>query len=193
MNDERGMLNDELRRREKSLPRFIVHPLTFIVLLLCSGCARYMVGNRSLYPPDIQTVYVPMFESNSYRRNLGEELTEQVVKEIETRTPYKVVNTPDADSVLTGRILFDNKGIMVKPPTDEQRLVQYTMRLEVSWLDRRGSQIAQTQSIPVPESFVLVDQTSNYVPEDGQSISTAQATTIQRLAQQVVSLMEAPW
>jgi hypothetical protein len=193
MNDEREMLNDEHQWQERFLPRFVVHPLTFFVLLLCSGCARYMVGNRSLYPPDIQTVYVPMFESNSYRRNLGEELTEQVVKEIETRTPYKVVNTPDADSVLTGRILFDNKGIMVKPPTDEQRLVQYTMRLEVSWLDRRGSQIAQTQSIPVPESFVLVDQTSNYVPEDGQSISTAQATTIQRLAQQVVSLMEAPW
>ncbi len=193
MIDVSGSMNNRRKRGKRILPQFIVHPSSFILLLLCSGCARYMVGNRSLYPPDIQTVYVPMFESNSYRRNLGEELTEQVVKEIETRTPYKVVNTPDADSVLTGRILFDNKGIMVKPPTDEQRLVQYTMRLEVSWLDRRGSQIAQTQSIPMPESLVLVDSTSNYVPEDGQSISTAQATTIQRLAQQVVSLMEAPW
>ena len=33
------------------------------------GCAGYRFGAASLYPPDIQTVYVPMFESNSFRRN----------------------------------------------------------------------------------------------------------------------------
>jgi hypothetical protein len=45
-----------------------------------------------------------MFESTSFRRNLGERLTEAVVKRSKTE-PYKVVSDPNADSVLTGRIV----------------------------------------------------------------------------------------
>ena len=65
--------------------------LHFAMLLLLSGCVGYQVGTGSLYAPDVATVYVPMIESDSYRRDLGERLTEAVVKEIELKTPYKVV------------------------------------------------------------------------------------------------------
>ncbi|MBI3461837.1 MAG: hypothetical protein HY000_02090, partial [Planctomycetes bacterium] len=68
--------------------------------LLTLGCAGYRIGSRSLYPPDICTVYVPVFESASFRRNLGERLTEAVCKQIEDATPYKLVNGPEADSIL---------------------------------------------------------------------------------------------
>ena len=174
-------------------------PLTAVLIVIAavivffSGCARYMVGNRTLYPPDIQTVYVPMFDSRSYRRGIGEQLTEAVVKEIELRTPFKVVNTPDADSVLSGTLMQDIKGVLVKPPTDEQRLIQLNYKVQVSWLDRRGGMLQQTQNIPVPEALVGIDSPTNYVPEVGQSISTGQAETIHRLAEQIVSMMEAPW
>ena len=83
--------------------------LIIIAALAGGGCAGYRFGAASLYPPDIQTVYVPVFESNSFRRNLGEWLTEAVCKEIELKTPYKVVGTPNADSVLTGKITSDTK------------------------------------------------------------------------------------
>ena len=63
---------------------------------LGSGCAAYRFGNGTLYAPDVPTVYVPMIESDSFRRDLGERLTEAVVKEIELKTPFKVVGTPDA-------------------------------------------------------------------------------------------------
>ena len=82
----------------------------FLLPLLFCGCAGYQIGNQSLYPLEIHTVYVPMFQSNSFRRNLGERLTEAVVKEIEKRTPYKVVSDPNADSVLTGRIVAETRG-----------------------------------------------------------------------------------
>src|SRR6266481_1806454 len=85
--------------------------LVAIVMLAGGGCAGYRFGAASLYPPDIQTVYVPVFESNSFRRNLGEWLTEAVCKEIELKTPYKVVGTPNADSVLTGKITSDTKRV----------------------------------------------------------------------------------
>jgi hypothetical protein len=92
---------------------------SWIVFAPLGGCARYRVGNATLYPPDIHTVYVPIFESNSYRRSLGERLTEAVVKEIELKTPFKVVSSPDADSILTGKILADTKRVLIESARDE--------------------------------------------------------------------------
>ena len=59
--------------------------VAMVGLAVLAGCASYRVGNASLYPPHIRTVYVPVFESASYRRNLGERLTEAVMKEIEAK------------------------------------------------------------------------------------------------------------
>ena len=101
------------------------HRLLLVVALITAlnagGCASYQIGNQSLYRPDIRTVYVPMFESESYRRNLGERLTEAVIKEIESKTPYKVVHTPNADSVLSGRIVTETKRVIAKDDNNQPR------------------------------------------------------------------------
>jgi lipopolysaccharide assembly LptE-like protein len=171
----------------------LLRGLLVLGLLTSTGCNRYLVGNQTLYPPDIQTVYVPVFDSTSFRRGLGERLTEAVVKEIELKTPYKVVNSPDADSVLSGRIINDTKGALAFAPVAEPRYLLYNMRVEVAWVDRKGLSIAKGQPIPLPQSFTIVDQNSYFAPEIGQSVATAQQQDIQRLAEQIVSLMEAPW
>ncbi|HEY6562999.1 MAG TPA: hypothetical protein VIY86_00755, partial [Pirellulaceae bacterium] len=58
--------------------------------LATCGCAGYYLGSPTLYRPDIATIQIPIFESDSYRRFLGERLTEAVVKQVELKTPYKV-------------------------------------------------------------------------------------------------------
>jgi hypothetical protein len=164
-----------------------------LLVALASGCAAYRFGATSLYPPDVQSVYVPVFESDSLRRNLGERLTEAVIKEIELKTPYKVVSDPNADSVLSGRILNDLKRVTVEDAYDQQRENQITILAEVSWLNRRGDLIASRGNIPIPESLLQLAGTGVAVPEFGQSIATGQQQAINRMAEQIVSLMETPW
>jgi len=164
-----------------------------LLSLFLTGCAGYQIGNQSLYPLEIRTVYVPMFESASFRRNLGERLTEAVVKEIETRTPYKVVNNPNADSVLTGRILGDTKRVLVPALTGDAREVQVGMRVEVSWTDRKGRMLRPADYVPCPTEITDVSGTADVVPEVGQSIAVAQQDAICKMAQQIVGLMEKPW
>jgi hypothetical protein len=163
-------------------------------LLVLSGCAGYQVGNWSLYPPEIHTVYVPMFRSNSFRRNLGERLTEAVVKEIEARTPYKVVADPGkADSTLTGVLVQETKTVLVPDLSGDAREVQAGMRVEVSWVDRKGLALRENKCIPLPAEIADVTGTGNLVPEVGQSVATAQQEAICRIAQQIVGLMEKQW
>jgi hypothetical protein len=164
-----------------------------LAALSASGCAAYRFGTASLYPTDIQTVYVPVFESNSFRRNLGEQLTELVCKEIEVKTPYKVVGTPNADSVLTGKILGDTKRVVIEDAEDQPREVETNLTVQVRWVNRKGDLINQAAPVPLPQDLVTISASGNLVAEYGQSVTTAQLQAMQRLATQIVSLMEMPW
>jgi hypothetical protein len=164
-----------------------------IALLFVCGCAGYQVGNQSLYPTEIRTVYVPVFKSISFRRNLGERLTEAVVKEIEAKTPYKVVNDPTADSTLSGSIVQEGKTVLVPNLSGDAREVQTAMTVRVSWVDRKGRMLRDDKGIPLPKEIAEVTGTGNVVAEVGQTVATAQQQAICRIAEQIVGLMEKPW
>lgn len=164
-----------------------------LMLLWLVGCAGYQIGNQALYVPDISTVYVPIFESDSFRRNLGERLTEAVIKEIELKTPYKVVGNPNADSILTGRLIFDTKRVLVENNMDLPRQTERFFLVKVSWVDRQGNLLRNPAQAPLSPNLISIGQATTLVPEAGQSIATAGQEGIERLATQIVAMMEAPW
>ncbi len=164
-----------------------------LLLVAMTGCAGYQVGTRSLYAPDIQTVYVPIFESDSFRRNLGERLTEAVIKEIELKTPFKVVNSPLADSILTGRLRDQTKHVLVESARDQARQSEIDFQVDVTWQNNRGDMIHPPTSLALAPELISFGQSATYVPEGGQSNVSSQHQAITRLAEQIVSTMEMPW
>lgn len=168
-------------------------PFVAILIAFATGCAGYQIGTRSLYRPDIRTVYVPMFESDSLRRNLGERLTEAVVKEIELKTPYKVIHRPDADTVLTARITTETKRVVAEQVDDIPRNIEADLAVEVNWYDRRGEHLMQASRFSFAPASFSVAQTADFTPEGGQSVASAHQEAIQRLAEQIVSQMESRW
>ncbi len=166
---------------------------TIIVFALLTGCASYRVGNQTLYAPDVQTVYVPMIETNSFRRDLGERLTEAVVKEIELKTPFKVVGTPDADSILSARMVADTKRVTIENQNDDPRAVEISMAVEIAWLNRRRAPLRAPTTLALPSELLPVNNISTLISETGQSVATAQQQAVERLAQQIVATMEEPW
>ncbi len=177
------------------------HPPCWLAVCLAmvavTGCANYRFGNNTLYAPNVRTIYVPVFQADSYRTtpaiDVGERLTEAVCKEIENRTPFKVVGSPEgADSVLTGRVVADTKRMLVESPTDQSRMVQMNYQVLVTWADRGGTVIA-SGDVPLPAATVDVGSSAALVPEYGRSVASTQQEAIIRLAKQVVDLMEEPW
>ena len=168
-----------------------------LALAACTGCAGYRFGNNTLYAPNVRTVYVPVFQCDSFRTtpaiDIGERLTEAVCKEIEKRTPFKVVGSAaGADSTLSGRIVADTKRMVVESPTDQSRMVELNYQALVEWADRGGTVIASGE-VPLPAAQVDVGQAAAIVPKFGQSVASAQQKAIVKLAQQIVGLMEEPW
>jgi len=161
--------------------------------VLLGGCASYRVGATSLYAPDVTTVYVPMIESSSFRRDLGEQLTEAIVKEIELKTPFKVVGTPAADSILSARLVGDTKRVVVENQNDDPRVMEHRLAAEVTWLNRHREPLVAPSLVPLPPELLPIGQLSELIAAGGQSTVSAQQQAIQQLAEQIVATMEEPW
>ncbi len=153
-----------------------------------AGCGY---STRPMHPCDIQTVYVPMFETRVFRRGVEMQLTEAVIKELEQKTPYKVVRSENADTTLRGEIKTVRKRVLIQTPEDEPRELETALTIEVEWRDNRtGELLASGQAPGVP---FLVRGDSQYAPELGQTTATAIKETVDKLAVQVVAMMEEPW
>ncbi|GIW96005.1 MAG: hypothetical protein KatS3mg110_4046 [Pirellulaceae bacterium] len=154
------------------------------------GCAGYQLGHQALFLPEVRTIYVPVFQSDVYRRQLGEWLTEAVVRQIELRTPYKVVHTPDADTVLYGRIVSEQKHVLAEDRNDNPRDIAFDLVVEIRWVDRSGNTVLRSATLPVDLSLM---GTGHFIPEGGQSLATAQQAIIRNLAARIVDQLEAGW
>jgi len=162
-------------------------------LLGACGCAGYQFGTRSLYNPNIRTVYVPIIRNDTFRHKVGVQLTEAIQKAIELRTPYKVVADVGADSTLTCRLTSQTKRTIAQARTDEPRAIENLLSVEVTWVDQRGNLLMENRPVPAGEFAYYFLQGVDFVPEGGQSITTAQLKAIERLADDIVSQMESRW
>ncbi|MCR9292846.1 MAG: LPS assembly lipoprotein LptE [bacterium] len=167
--------------------------LLALLLLSPAGCAGYQLGNRSLYNPNIRTVYIPVVRNDTFRHELGVQLTEAIQKAVELRTPYKVVANPSADSTLTCRITTETKRTVTEAVTDEPRAVEALVTIELTWTDRRGNLLMENQIVPLGELAFYFVEGVDFVPEAGQSMATAQHQAVERLADQIVGQMEVRW
>lgn len=166
----------------------------WLILAAMTGCAGYRMGARSLYRNDLRTVHVPMIESASFRRNLGERLTEAVVKQIELTTPYKVVGDPaTAESVLRCQLISDRKDLAIETRTDEPRDLRLSYVVQVDWVDRFGQPLTQRTEVPMPSAFFGISQSAGLIAEAGQSMATQQQAALEGLARQIVGQLEAAW
>lgn len=163
------------------------------VALMMTGCAGYRIGTRSLYRNDIRTVHIPIIKSDSFRPELGVQLTEALQKEVERRTPYKLGEFANADSIMKCTLTSESKRVVGETGTDESRLLQSVIAVEVSWVDRREIPLIETRFLPPGEATFYFSENTDFVPEAGQSIGTANQRVIERLANHIVDQMESRW
>jgi hypothetical protein len=156
------------------------------ILLSLTGCRGYHLGNQYMFRSDIRSVHVAIIESNSNRRFLGQRITEAITREVMLNTPLTITEPELADSFITGRLVRDRKNVMGETISDEPRTLQVAWRVEISWTDRAGVPLMQKQS-------AVINYDTDFIPEGGQSMSTAQQEIIERIARETIGQMEMSW
>jgi hypothetical protein len=192
--------------------------LAAAVALLVPACANWdghidLFGytSRPLYDTSIRTVYVPIFQNVTFVKGIEFQLTRAVIREIEAKIPvWKVVSDRScADTELQGKIVNWTKIVTIPNNLGEVRDMQTTMTVELIWRDLRpghGGEILSQQPpgrpadpapplppVPAKPPPVVVQSITFATPELGPSVATARQTNVDRLAVQIVSMMEKPW
>jgi hypothetical protein len=213
------------------MPPFLVrlHRRAFLsaagsLVLGAAGCAADghfdFLGytTRPNYDTNIHTVYVPIFLNHAFQagplRGMEFEVTKDVVREIESKTPYKVVSYREgADTELIGEIILVTKNLLNRTQLNEVREAEFTLTAQVVWRDLRNKELLSQPSPlggqPPPVPFdpacplppptppaavpVTVTSTGRMIPELGESTATGLQMAEQRLAVQIVQMMEKPW
>lgn len=158
--------------------------------LLMTGCG-YIVGNP--YPGEIRTVHVPTFTNETYRRGFELQVTEAVQKQIELRTPFRLVSDAEADTRLIGHIRSIDKRMTNQSQWADPRELEMTFVLEVRWINTRTGELLGQGTVPLSSAVASIVTSTSFAPEAGQSLATATQQAVDQVARQVVGLMEATW
>jgi hypothetical protein len=161
-----------------------------VALLAASGCG-YTIGNQ--FQQNVQTVYVPIATSEDFRRGPEFQLTEAVQKQIQERTPFRLAKDDRADTKLTMKIKSIRKSVLGTTAQNDDRELQLQYAVDVVWEDLRTGRILAQNKVSIEPEVTKLFAQSEFAPELGQSLATGTQEAIQKMARQVVELMEAPW
>ncbi|MEN6429124.1 MAG: LPS assembly lipoprotein LptE [Phycisphaerales bacterium] len=163
-------------------------PAVLCLVLAAGGCGRSTgYSNASLFPNEVESVYVEMFDNRSFRRGTEFTFSNALAKQIETQTPYKVVSSRDrADSVMGGQLVAINESILTLE-RDLGRALEKEVLLTavVNWKSlKSGKLMINSQTVTAA---------ATYSEFQGQDFTYASAVAANKLALKVVQLMENPW
>ncbi|MFO1095734.1 MAG: LptE family protein [Planctomycetaceae bacterium] len=170
-----------LRRREALLQLGL--------MLGLPGCG-YMVGNARA--PEIRTVHVPTFTSDSFRRGFELQLTEAVQQQVQMHG-FRLAKPPDADSRLIGKIVSVNKRPVNQNRYDDPRELEVALAVHVKWEDARTGQVLNSSDFPMNRIGLQAVTETTFAPETGQSLATGTQQAVDVLARKIVGMMETPW
>lgn len=148
-----------------------------------TGCSYHV---RQPFPQNVRTVFVEMFQSRDFRRNLEFYLTESLQKRILQDTPYRIAEKQTADTLLTGEILEVRQGVLGRNfQTGKPSEQEVTFIIRFQWKDLRTGQVLIDQP-----RFV---QSVEYIPPVGENFYDASVRGMDELAERIVQQMMESW
>jgi len=151
----------------------------------CSGIGGY--SNESLFPQDVNTVCLEMFDNRTFRRGVEYELSDALAKRIEADTPYKIVSSTDrADTVMNGQIIsITEAALSLERESGRVLEKELELRAVVNWKNLKTGEllIASRQ----------VSASATYSPFQKQDFGYASSLAANNLARKIVELMEKKW
>ncbi len=161
--------------------------LVLLALALC-GCAELSgYSNESLFPQDVDSICLEMFDNQTFRRGTEYELSDALSKRIEVDTPYKIVSSRHrADTVISGQIVSIAE-FALSTERETGRVLEKEVELQalVNWKNlMTGELLIDNQSVTASASY------SEYQQQDFKYASSLAANN---LARKIVELMERKW
>jgi hypothetical protein len=156
-----------------------------LAILISAGCAGY--SNDSLFPDDLRSVYVEMFDNRTFRRGIEYTLSDALAKRIMSDTPYRLISDRDrTDSVMSGQLVAINESILtLERETGRALEKEVVLTAVVNWKNlRTGRMMLNNETVTAAVS---------YSDLQNQDFTYASGVAANKLAQKIIEIMENNW
>jgi outer membrane lipopolysaccharide assembly protein LptE/RlpB len=141
----------------------------WLALLVTTGCGYHTAGHAVQVPENVKTIAIPAFvnETNTYR--IEQRLTASVVREFTTRTHYRILNDPaaESDALLRGVVLSTSASpLTYDTTTGRAASVLVVVSMKVSLTDRAGKVLYQNPSYVFREQYEVSQDLTSFFEED---------------------------
>ena len=138
-----------------------------------TGCGYHQAGSATHLPASVHTLAVPYFTTHSEAFHTEAAFTQAVIRELNTRTRYRILNDADADAdaTLTGTILSQSVAPLTYDSTSGQTssyLITITARVVLT--ARSGTILYRNDSLAYREQYQSTQDLSGFVQEDSAAV-----------------------
>ena len=147
--------------------------LFLTIALSASGCGYHTVGHAVALPPNVRTIAVPGFVSQSPTFRVEQVMTDAVVREFNTRTQFHIIHEANtgADAVLKGTVLSATAApLAYDSKTGRAASVLVTVSMQVTLTDRDGKVLFQNPTYLFHEQYELSRELSSFFEEDSSAM-----------------------
>lgn len=161
--------------RRRGMRTGIVLLLT-LVALGSLGCGYHAAGTASALPPDIQVLGIPSFKNQTHTYHLETGLTGAVIREFDTRTRYRVVQSAaGADAVLRGTLV----SVQVAPVTYDSVTGRassglVTIVVKVTLTARDGRVLYRNSNFVFRNQYQVPNELASFFEEQGPALKRLQ-------------------
>lgn len=178
-------MGSESRTRRRGWAALLAGAAIVTTFSGCAGLGGY--SNETLFPDDVHSVRLEMFDNRSFRRGVEYELSDALAKRIETETPYKIVSSQDrTDSVISGQLVsISESALTIEREIAEPLEKEVVLTAVVTWKDLNTGRLMINSR--------RVTAAASYSEFQNQDFTYASALAANKLAQRIVELMESNW
>jgi outer membrane lipopolysaccharide assembly protein LptE/RlpB len=152
--------------------------------LLVTGCGYHTAGSATHIPAGVRTIAVPVFSTHAQAYHSEAALTQAVVRELNTRTRYRVLTgaSSDADAVLSGTILTQSSVPLTYDSTSgETSSYLVTITVKVVLTARDGHVLYQNDALAYREQYQSTQDLSGFIREDTAAVNRLSRSFAQAL------------
>jgi outer membrane lipopolysaccharide assembly protein LptE/RlpB len=160
--------------------------LIAVALFSLSGCGYHALGAATHLPPDVRTLAVPVFATNTVAYHSETVMTQAVIREFATRTRLRVTPdaSADADAVLHGTILKEIVApLTYNSSTQQSSSFLITMVVSVTLTGRDGQILYENKNYVFRQQY----QSTTDLPSFFQENPAAMQRLSREFARQLVA------